>query len=323
MRGVNSRGKGGWSNLVNVAVAGANTPPGQVSGLSATAGTYSDKVRLNWNSVPSASYYGVYRYDPAIKKITGAFRVSGSATSFDDTRAPRKGKKYGYLVAAFNKAGRGKWSNYAIGYKRAGSFRGVKIEPPKTVTGTLNSKKGVLALKWSKVKGASEYYIYRKVKGEKKFKWTKITVAGKLYHTVKIPSAGKLYMYSVRSKSAFGGESADSKPVAGFINKKRFVVRHRFMDDGFGRFKGKWTALDWDGESGPKKVILEMDKNGKSFVGAFKKGSENLNFKGSFAARSSVIEGDKFRMQLYEDGANEVIVNPDTIDELRLSFLRE
>jgi len=96
---------------------GSFPPP---TGVSASDGTYTDRVRVTWNSVSGISWYRVYRAASA-----GATKVpQGSwqtGTTYNDTSAS-VGQTYYYWVKAKNDWGESGYSSYNTGW--------VEDEPP-------------------------------------------------------------------------------------------------------------------------------------------------------------------------------------------------
>ena len=82
------------------------------SGVSATDGTYCDKVQVRWNAVSGADYYKVYRNS---NQIGGDI----SGTTFDDTSATA-GSAHSYTVRAHNECGDSASSGSDIGYAKCG-----------------------------------------------------------------------------------------------------------------------------------------------------------------------------------------------------------
>jgi predicted nucleotidyltransferase len=101
----------------------AGTVPAIPTGVSATDGSYTDRVHISWNSVAGATYYEVYRSTSS--EGTKTLLGSPSSSPYDDTSA-LVGTTYYYWVKACNDNGCSDFSSYDTGY-RAGT------EPLKTV----------------------------------------------------------------------------------------------------------------------------------------------------------------------------------------------
>jgi len=126
--------------------------PSVPTGVSATDGTYTDKVRITWNSVTGASYYRVYRNTSA--SSSGATLLSGdlTGTSFDDL-SMTPGQTYYYWVKAGHSGG---WSDF--GYFEYGH---AALLAPTSVSATDGTYTDRVRISWNSVNGASFYHVYR------------------------------------------------------------------------------------------------------------------------------------------------------------------
>ena len=107
----------------------AGSPPGIPTGVAATNSTYTDKIRVTWNSVSGATFYEVYRADSAGGSKTK--RSSPTGTTYDDLSATA-GKTYYYWVKACNTYGCSDFSQYDTGLMAAMldlSISGLRMEP--------------------------------------------------------------------------------------------------------------------------------------------------------------------------------------------------
>jgi len=97
--------------------------PKDPSGVSASDGTYTDKVRVTWSASSGATSYDVYRATSS----GGTYSLIGSSasTSFDDTTAT-PGTTYWYEVRGCVSVGCGGYSNYDSGWRNTGA-------PPSSV----------------------------------------------------------------------------------------------------------------------------------------------------------------------------------------------
>lgn len=90
-------------------------PPTAPSGVSASDGTFTDKVQISWNASSGAAYYKIYRNTSST--TAGAAELTGSPSSspYDDlTAAP--GGMYYYWVKACNSAGCSGFSSSDSGF---------------------------------------------------------------------------------------------------------------------------------------------------------------------------------------------------------------
>jgi hypothetical protein len=92
------------------------SPPSTPTGVSASDGTYTDKVRISWSPSAGADDYKVFR-NTTNSSAGAAELVSGhSATSYDDFSAA-PGLTYYYWVKACNYAGCSDYSAYDSGWR--------------------------------------------------------------------------------------------------------------------------------------------------------------------------------------------------------------
>ncbi len=120
--------------------------PSTPTGVSATDGTYCDKVRITWNSVSGATKY-------IIKRDGSTLSNNCTSTSFDNNN-PTPGQTYNYCVYAGNDCG---WSGSACD-------NGYKKDVPSTPTGVTASNGtycNKVQITWDNVSGATKYKITR------------------------------------------------------------------------------------------------------------------------------------------------------------------
>ena len=121
-------------------------------GVTATNGTYADKVQVTWNAVSGANQYGVYRSDSAM----GTKIMLGSPTeaAFDDTTAVA-GVTYHYWASACNACGCSDFSVSDTGYAC------VLPAVPTGVAASEGTYPDKVQVTWSSVLGATYYEVYR------------------------------------------------------------------------------------------------------------------------------------------------------------------
>ncbi len=163
--------------------------------------TYAGVV-FTWDSVPGAAQYIVYR-----RVSGGGWKNLGTVTgtTFTDKEALVGTKTYIYTARAVAEDG-------SRGYYDSGLS--VKYMQAPKVT-FANTGSGI-QIKWGKISGAKQYYVYRKVSGS----WKRIATTTKTSYTdtaVK-KSAGKTYTYTVR---AVNGSLAS--PFGSFTVKRLYT----------------------------------------------------------------------------------------------------
>jgi fibronectin type 3 domain-containing protein len=129
-------------------------PPPVPTGVSATDGTYSDKVRVTWSASSGATAYEVWRGTSS--SSSSASKIGDpTSTTFDDTSAT-PGTTYYYWVKAKNSAGTSGFSSSNTGY------RSVAIPPvPTGVSATDGTYSDKVRVTWSVSSGATAYEVWR------------------------------------------------------------------------------------------------------------------------------------------------------------------
>ncbi|TGK08891.1 cysteine protease [Leptospira fletcheri] len=325
--GVSGGKVGDPSDAAAGTTARANSKPPKPLGLMATKGLYNSKVELRWQKVDGASRYLIYRYN------TGGMFGGGSwaklaeepKESFIDEKLP---SQYAYYaVAAVNRNGvAGPFSDYAYGYIDPNKHRGERLPSPTNLKGSLDQKTGRMSLKWESVKGASEYYVYRKKRGSSS--WNFLASSGKTpTFTSDLPEKETFYLYSVTAKTDLGGESEYSAPVSGVLSSAKPAPANRAFggDSTLEKFKGPWTAMSWDGSKGVNQVLLEIEsQDNVNYVVKFNK---QKIFEGKYVENSPIIDKEgKFRIEIEKTGdALSVTLKDNGIlnQKSTLSFLKE
>ncbi len=153
-------------------------------------------VTVKWSKVTGAGGYYIYRGSEIVKTIT-----SGSTVSWTDTDVKSKsGTTYKYYVMA-----------YSGSYKGAkSSATSIKRLTQGSISSLTNAASGV-TVKWSKVSGASGYYIYRgssivkTITSGSTVSWTDTSVKSK---------SGTTYKYYVVAYSgSYTGAKSSAKSI--------------------------------------------------------------------------------------------------------------
>ncbi|MFC2083397.1 hypothetical protein ACFLSG_05130, partial [Candidatus Bipolaricaulota bacterium] len=129
-----------------------NAAPEAPTGVSATDGTYCDKVTVSWGSVAGAAEYDVRRATSS----GGSYSSLGptTSTSYDDTTAA-SGTTYYYKILASNGCG-----SSALSVWDDGSRNGSPT-PPSGTDASDGTSCDEVTVTWSSVSGATSYEIYR------------------------------------------------------------------------------------------------------------------------------------------------------------------
>jgi len=314
------------TGLISDAVMGktsVSTKPPAPARVVASMGQFRDKVVVKWSRVTGAVGYLVYRYADNKWDTLG----ETNQDTFEDSPAT-KGQRY-YTVIAKSKANVwGPFSRYAIGYVDPNLKRGgTKLEPPAAVSAVINKNTGYATLNWNKVEGAEEYNVWEKRQGESKWNFKSSVNNKKTFFTFAIPEREKFYLYSVTSKTQLGTDSDYSNVASVVLSTPKIAAKTRSFggNSKLEKFKGTWTAMQWDGNTGTKNVVMEIvSDDGNNFT---VKIDNKKTFKGSYVQGSPVIDLDgkmKIKLASSEDALMVEMKDKSIVNEkTELSFLKE
>lgn len=123
--------------------------------VTASDGTFTDKVVVSWDSAANATYYQVFRNTSNTTSGASTLSNNHSASPFNDTTAVA-GTLYYYWVKACNTTGCSDYSPSDSGYRAASG-----LTPPTGVEasdGTYNDK---VRISWNTSAGANHYQVFR------------------------------------------------------------------------------------------------------------------------------------------------------------------
>ena len=144
-------------------------------------------VKITYGKITGAQGYEIYR-----KTGTGSYKLIGITTSLSYTdRAVSSGTTYTYSVNAYVE-------NEKSGYKVSG--KNIKYLAMPTISSATNTSSGI-TIKWSKVTGASGYYLYRKTSGTSWTRIATITSGSTVSYTDTKAVNGTTYTYTVKAYS--------------------------------------------------------------------------------------------------------------------------
>lgn len=146
----------------------------------------SNGVKITWGKVSGAKEYNVYRKTGKDGSWTRLATVT--STTYTDKKAVG-GTSYYYAVRAVSGSSISSYNSNGIG---------IKFLSMPSVTSISNTTKGI-SVKWGTVKGASGYYLYRKVSGAKS--WTRIAELTGTSYTDKNVKNGTTYVYTIKAVS--------------------------------------------------------------------------------------------------------------------------
>ncbi|MCF7928970.1 MAG: hypothetical protein K9L68_08665 [Spirochaetales bacterium] len=132
-----------------------NTPDTQnpPSGITASAGTYPDKIRVSWEPVKNAESYRVYRAGGSPSDFEAVAAVRG--TTYLDNSA-QTGKRYFYSITSTAAGRESEYSPVVRGWLKEVPR---EIGAPQGLIGRLEGDS--VLLRWETVPEVSGYYIYR------------------------------------------------------------------------------------------------------------------------------------------------------------------
>ena len=186
-------------------------PPTNVS---ASDGSYTDKVKITWNIVSDATHYQVYRGLGGIIKPSA---ISGwqTSTSYDDTSVTPGTIYYYQVKAARSSSGEdaSNFSAYDSGF--ASVMPPIDLDAPTGVSATDNLINKV-QITWNTVSDATHYQVYRGPGGIIKPSAISGWQTSTSYDDTSV-TPGTIYYYQVKAaKNIFGGEASNySSPDEG------------------------------------------------------------------------------------------------------------
>lgn len=175
----------GWRNA---------EPP---TGVLASEGDFSNKVRVAWDAFPGATGYRVYRRltsstaaPQLVKSLTG-----GGTLAWDDTTA-QIGKNYTYQVTAKHALGFTGFSAGATGWRNAAA--------PANVQATDGTSATQVTVTWGASTGATGYYIYRQLGAEEPIIVGERTASQSRNFADTTAEPGVEYRYTVSARTSQG-----------------------------------------------------------------------------------------------------------------------
>lgn len=311
VRGVGSR-KGAWSSPIRVQIAGIQTAPGTPANLKVSKGEFKDKIVVGWDAVPGTSKYFVFRYSYAKEK----WEASGESneTRYEDTsRDVQSGENFAYTVVASNAAGHSEYAEAVVGRANPQATRGQVLPAPSNVRGGVTGSQ--FLMNWSAVPGAQVYSVFKATKGGKPVFVSSVNATS--FATPFSEKPGEVVFYTVRAKSEFGGESADSKAVAAFVNRTiPIVAERRVWDDGLDRFTGNWNGNFTDRRFKQHTISLHLTGKDQKVQGNIRIDKEDIGFNGPYARGADYIAAGDAEIRLLQFGLIQVRFNHQTLGEV-------
>ena len=131
--------------------------PAAPTGVQATQGSYTDRIRVTWNAVPTANYYKVYRCMSSSCQWLGLLPLATVTGTTYDNYVSNANYKYYYRVRSCSSSSEsscGAWSwPIAVGW--------VKPERPSYISATDGTYTHKVRVTWGPVSDATGYRVYR------------------------------------------------------------------------------------------------------------------------------------------------------------------
>jgi hypothetical protein len=257
VRAVNERGVGDFSKPV-IGYSKLDSP----KNVRATDGVHTGKVRIEWDPVPGALYYIVYRNtDTSFMSVGEPIAVEVEATLFDDLDATPE-KKFYYWVKAENSIMTSDFSEYDQGYARMGI--------PEFLVASDSEFFDRVEICNSPVKGAIAYQvdIALDTRTRTRNKTVRVKTTECFQHTAADPF--KKYLYRVRAYNQYGfGDWTDYDAGTRAMKAPVIHASKRTYSD---KITISWLSVD----GATKYYIYKNETN--DFDSAVQVGKSILNF---------------------------------------------
>lgn len=197
-----------WGNDFALTMSTEPVAPTAPTGVSASDGTSTAKIRITWNASSGATSYEIYRatFDSSSKASLLASAVKSAY--YDDTTA-EVGVTYYYWVVACNSIGKSGYSSSASGWRAY-----AVPAAPTGVSATDGTRTDGVAVTWNSVSGATSYSVWRSdTSSSASASCLKNGITATSY-TDTTAVEGKTYYYWVKATSQ-GGTSAFSASDTG------------------------------------------------------------------------------------------------------------
>jgi len=173
------------------------------TGVSASNGTYTDKVYISWNTVSGASYYKLYRAASETGTKTAITNWVTSHTYYDYDVTP--GTHYFYFAKAASSNSGADESPYSDN-DEGWAYLDTTLSAPTGVTASWGTYTDKIKITWNSVSGASHYQVYRAVFGGTKTDISSWQTSTTYYDYDVFP--GRTYYYWVKAATSSSGANA-------------------------------------------------------------------------------------------------------------------
>ncbi len=242
---------GDWGKI-NLAIPPAPT------GLVASDGAYTGKVRLAWNPSTGATQYKVFRSTSSSSGAAALISQGITGTSYDDTSA-LPGTTYWYWVKAGNSAGDSDFSNGDAGYAKEEVVRPPAPTGLSASDGTYDTK---VRVTWNGSPGASEYKVYRAVSSDSTAAVLfGLGITGTSFDDSSV-EPGKTYWYWVKASNS-AGDSGFSNGNDGYAKEANPPAAPAGLTATDGTFTDK-VQVTWSASTGATKYKLFRNTSNNS-----------------------------------------------------------
>ncbi len=258
------------------------------AGVSASDGSYADRVVITWGAVSGAVSYRVYRGDSSASATNLIAEVV--ETQYVDTNIAVN-TTYWYSVSAVNGIGETVRSSADSGY--------AQLDPPSVVSASSN-KKECITISWSSVSGATSYKVYRSRDG-----------------------VNYEYLFEVSGTSADDRSFTNQSVQLGFWHYKVKSVNSKgeseFSSDVIGKALG-WRVITVDTSAFADYTSIALDNSGLPHISYTHKGSTRTDLYHAYTNSSgwhtefvdnasSSIGNDKTYSSLAVDSLNRIHIS--------------
>ena len=198
-----------WGNDFVLTMSTDPVAPVAPTGVSASDGTSTAKVRITWSASSGATGYKVYRAETDSLGDANLLDASVKSSYHDDTSA-EVGKTYWYWIVAYNAVGESDFSEPDSGWRAYA----VPSAPTGVSASEGTSTEGVIVT-WSPVDSATSYSVWRSDTASAAAASSLASGLTATSYTDKSAVAGKTYYYWVRATNQ-GGTSDFSVFASGY-----------------------------------------------------------------------------------------------------------
>ena len=205
-----------------------------VTGISASDGTYEDKVKITWDTLDSDSIYTIY-YSTSLGGEKTILWSQHHGTSLNHTSGI-PGKLYLYWVSGTGSDG--DWTDllfYDTGY------RGLREISARDISVSKGAYTDKTHISWKRAEGALQYSVYRKASSKDLPFLIGTSRATELDDVTGVP--GRTYTYQVQAEGEFALSDL-SAPVKGY--RKLAAPLELIATDGDREFQDR-VSVNWSG----------------------------------------------------------------------------